>query len=109
MPESQPSVVTPTRNRLLLQTIPDDHPIYGRTESKIILPKGVVSSDPESTILQVKAIGEGVTQFKKDDFVFLSKFSMLAGIAYMGEKYLVVFETDILGKLDYQSITVSEN
>ena len=90
--------IKPAYNRLLLKTIPPDHPIYGQ-KSVIVGPTGVLPEDIQSLIVEVIAIPDNAIQFAVGDLVFPANNSIRSGIAYNGEKYLIVNESEILGKI----------
>ena len=90
--------IKPAYNRLLLKTIPTDHPIYG--EKKLIVsPQGIFPEDIQSLIMEVVAIPDNAIQFKVGDLVFPGRGSIREGIAHYGEKYAVVNESEIMGMI----------
>jgi co-chaperonin GroES (HSP10) len=90
--------IKPAFNRLLLKTIPEDHPVYGN-KSIIVSPTGIQPEDIQSLIMEVVAVPENAQQYKIGDLVFPARTSMRDGIAFRGEKYMIANESEILGVL----------
>jgi hypothetical protein len=90
--------IKPSFNRLLLKTIPPTHPVYGE-KSVIVGPDGVLPEDVQSLICEVVGVPDNVLQFKVGDLVFPGRMSIRDGIAHRGEKFMVVNEAEIMGKI----------
>jgi hypothetical protein len=96
--------IKPAFNRLLLKTIPTDHPVYGE-KSIIVGPQGALPEDIQSLIMEVVAVPSNVQQYAIGDLVFPARTSMRDGIAFRGEKYMVANESEILGKVEVSDAT----
>jgi hypothetical protein len=90
--------IKPSFNRLLVKPVPSDHPAYGK-KSVIVSPNGIVPEDIQSLIVEVIAIPENAIQYAVGDLLFPQPGSIRAAIQHQGEKYALINECEILGKL----------
>jgi len=107
-----PNTIQPATNRLLVELVPIDDPIYSLPASSLILPTQTDEEQVRSNLFRVLAVGEQVKingLYAVGDIIIKANFASGAAVIYAGKPYLLLSEGDILCKIIPELIPTQVN